>query len=291
MKRGLIAWDRNELPPAVFERRMDEARAALAARDLHALAIYSDIWRANQGRYFTNFMPYWNRSLVVLPREGAPVLLCGLSPRVYPWIRSVTVIEDIRPANQLVPALLTLCEERAWTRLGVLDLARLPYEVCQPLSKSWLKVADMMLPVVDEFDLAMRRRASDLARRILDEHLPRGAGLTDHQFTGRLERALRRAGAEDLIVLISTGEGVPRPARGVRLGASYSVSVALEYRGHWIKLTRAHPRVSPGSDPCGSVTENLAGPYPFEAGAGSVIARQDEFLRDGLRWFEGDTLL
>src|SRR5712691_2112870 len=114
MKRGLIRWDREALPPSAFDARLAKARKALEDRDLPALVVYSDVWRANQARYLTNFMPYWNRSLVVIPREGGPVLLCALSPRVYPWIRSVTVFQEIRPASKLVETLTTLCEERHW---------------------------------------------------------------------------------------------------------------------------------------------------------------------------------
>ena len=101
MKRGLIAWDRAQLPSAVFDSRLARARAALAERSLPALLVYTDVWRSNQARFLTNFMPYWNRSLVVIPRDSPPVLLCALSPRVYPWIKSVTVFEDIRPASEI----------------------------------------------------------------------------------------------------------------------------------------------------------------------------------------------
>ncbi len=133
MKRGLITWDKAELPPSVFDARLARARAALVKHDLPALLVYSDVWRSTEGRHLTNYMPYWNRSLIVIPREQGPVLLCGLSPRVYPWIKSVTIFEEIRPASKLVPTLLQVCAERGWTKLGVLDLPRLPHEIHAPL--------------------------------------------------------------------------------------------------------------------------------------------------------------
>ena len=191
MKRGLIAWDRSELPPSVFEARLEHRAPVLTDRDLPALLVYSDVSRSKQARFLTNFMPYWNRSLVVIPRDGTPVLLCGLSPRVYPWIKSVTVFEEIRPASMLVPTLLQFCSERGWTRLGVLDLARLPREVQVPL-----EVHDVRIGLVDETEVAMRRRAAQVARRILGEELSEG----DLKLSGRLELAYRRAGAEDLIL-------------------------------------------------------------------------------------------
>ena len=75
MKRGWITWDKAVIPPAAFEARLGAACAHLAAHDLAALVVYSDVWKSNQGRYFSNFMPYWNRALIVIPRDGAPVLL------------------------------------------------------------------------------------------------------------------------------------------------------------------------------------------------------------------------
>jgi Xaa-Pro aminopeptidase len=241
MKRGLITWDKAELPPSVFEARLAKARQALAAQDLPALLVYSDVWRSTEGRHLTNFMPYWNRSLIVIPREQAPVLLCGLSPRVYPWIKSVTVFEEIRPASKLVPTLLQLCAERGWSQLGVLDLPRLPHEIHLPLATSKVGLSDVKLDLTDEAEISMHRRAEQMAREILAAELPHGAGLTDYQFSGRLERAFRRAGAEDLVLLFSTGESAPRPARGTMLGDRYSVAVALEYRGHWARVTQGLP--------------------------------------------------
>lgn len=241
MKRGLITWDKTELPPAVFDARLAKARKALAAQDLPALLVYSDVWRSTEGRHLTNYMPYWNRSLIVIPREQPPVLLCGLSPRVYPWIKSVTIFEDIRPASKLVPTLLQLCSERGWTKLGVLDLARLPHEIYSPLESSDVKASDVQLDLADDAEIAMHRRAEQIAREILTAELPKGVGLTDYQFSGLLERAFRRAGAEDLVLLFSAGESAPRPARGAMLGKQYSVAVALEYRGHWARIVQGRP--------------------------------------------------
>jgi len=241
MKRGLITWDKAELPPSVFETRLTKARAALAEQELPALLVYSDVWRSTEGRHLTNYMPYWNRSLIVIPREQPPVLLCGLSPRVYPWIKSVTVFEEIRPASKLVPTLLQLCAEHGWVKLGVLDLPRLAHEIHSPLASSGVKAHDVQLELTDDAEIAMQQRAERMAREILTAELPKGIGLTDYQFSGLLERAFRRAGAEDLVILFSTGDSAPRPARGAMLGDRYSVAVALEYRGHWARVRLGLP--------------------------------------------------
>jgi len=296
MKRGLITWDQAELPRSVFDMRLAKARAATAAAGVPALLVYTDIWRANQGRFLTNFMPYWNRSLAVIPADGDPVLLCGLSPRVYPWIKSVTLFEEIRPASKLVFTLLKLCEEHQWKALGVLDLTRVPHEVHAPLAASGLTLKDVRLTTLDDAALAMHRRAADLARGILSDVLPAGVGITGHQFAGRLERHFRREGAEDLVILLSVGATPPIPATGAVLPSSYSVSVAVEYRGHWARVTRAHAPTAAvrvledAFAQGGGLIENLSGPYPYELGSGPLVARHVEITYDGRRLFHGDTL-
>ncbi|HEX5430448.1 MAG TPA: hypothetical protein VFW83_00670 [Bryobacteraceae bacterium] len=302
MKRGLIAWDKAELPPEAFEARLSKARQALAERDLPALIVYSDVWRSNWGRHFANFMPYWNRALLAIPADDKPVLLCSLSPRVYPWIKSVTVLEEIKPSPNLSQRVFEMCSEKGWSRIGVLDLPGLPYDLYARLSAGPVQAVDVPVKAVhpgpDAWEISMHRRALKLAREIVAEELPGGPGLTDHEFAGRLERKLRRAGAEDLVILVTNGDKAPAPARGAILEEGFSVAVALEYRGHWIKLTRPHRAIN-GADldraPV-SCTDGLSGPYPFESldsppEPGHIFARHVEIESGGRRLFYGDTYL
>src|SRR5215469_3310788 len=152
MKRGWISWDQTELPRAVFDARLGAARRP----DLSAVVVYTDIWRSNRVRHFSNFMPYWNRAFLVIPREEPPTLLCGLSPRVYPWIRSVTILENILPSPSLPGRLLQLCSERGWTRIGALNFTQFPHDLYSALST--IEVVDLPMEVSpDNTELAMHR--------------------------------------------------------------------------------------------------------------------------------------
>jgi Xaa-Pro aminopeptidase len=241
MKHGLIAWDKTELPEAAFETRLAAARRALAERGLPALIVYTDICKSDRARYLSNFMPYWNRALLVIPMEGKPVLLCSLSPRVYPWIKSTTILEEIKFSPNLAQAALDLSLER----IGIVDLDGLPYDLHTELCAGKAEVIDVPWSAVrqadlDEWELAMYRRASAMAREVLEQEMPAGVGLVDHEFVGRLERKCRRAGAEDLIVLVTNGVTPPAPPTGAILNENFSVSVALEYRGHWARYEKSH---------------------------------------------------
>ena len=272
MKRGLISWDRAELPAAAFEARLSALYRLCADFDVPALVAYSDVCRSNDVRYISNYMPYWNRALTVVPRGEKPILLCALSPRVYPWIKSVTVHETILPSPSLPGQLVKLCAEKGWSKLGVLDRAGLPNDLYTQLGAEKLAFVDVprgaFRPVATESELAMHRRAAVLAREVLEGEVTRGAvGLSDYELAGRLERRFRRAGAEDLVVLISDGRSVPLPAAGKQINENSSASVALEYNGHWVKLSRNAVNVTSALPPSADADvhrELLSGRYPWE---------------------------
>src|SRR6185312_4027897 len=193
MKRGFIGWDPRQLPRAALEARLEELQRTLAGLGVHALVAFSDVWRSNDVRYLSNYIPYWNRALTVIPCGEKPILLCALSPRVYPWIRSVTLHETILPSPQLIAQLVRLCEERGWTRVGVLDQEGLPYDLYQQLVAQKLEIVDVprhrVRPKATASEITMHRHAAHLARAVLEKEITGVAtGLTDRELTGRLER-------------------------------------------------------------------------------------------------------
>jgi hypothetical protein len=297
LKRGLISWDQSELPPTVFERRLERARRVLADRELSALVVYSELWRSNQARFFSNYMPYFNRALLIIPRDLPPTLLCGLSPRVYGWIRSVTTIEDVRPAGNFAKPLFEIAAERKWPRIGGLDVDQFPYDIHKalqagPFLLASVESAAVFSPADDDTELAMRRKAVTLGKDVLKEEVPNAVGLVDHQFVGILERRFRRAGAEDLIVLTTNGHSVPAPPCGAVLEEHFSVSVALEYRGHWVRITRAHGSAQLRDITANaSTSEKLDTSYPYEIGGGKIHALCFEYSHKGKRLFHGDTIV
>jgi hypothetical protein len=292
VKRGWITWDKSELPQAAFDSRLNAARAEMTRRDLDAIAVYSDLWRSNQGRYYSNYMAYFNRAFSVIPRDGKPVLLCGLSPRVYPWIKTVTIFDEVLASPNLPKRLLDLAAEKSWKRIGVVDLDGLPNDLHTQIRAGAIELVDVpWRNEPDQWELAMYRKAAKMAREILAEELPAGPGLTDHEFVGRLERRFRRAGAEDLIILIANGDTPPIPAHGEKLGEDFSVTLALEYRGHWVKISRAQTSVKIPDIASAARTfeEKLSGPYPYDPGSGGLFTKHLQFQANGRRLFHGDS--
>jgi hypothetical protein len=303
MKRGLISWDKTQLPPAAFDTRLDVINRQCEKFDVPAIAAYSDVWRSNDVRYISNYMPYWNRALTVVPRGEKPILLCSLSPRVYPWIKSVTIHEVIVASPSLPVQVAKLCAERGWTRIGLLDVGGLPNDLYTQLRAGTVQIVDIprdqVRGVAAASELSMYRRAAQVARGVLQEEITGSVvGLRDYEFVGRLERNFRRAGAEDLVVLVSDGRTVPLPASGRQVGDNSSVTVALELNGHWAKLSRNVAGVTCALPPAAGSTvhlEKLSGPYTWEGisspdeAAGAVVALQVEINSGGYRLYFGDT--
>jgi hypothetical protein len=184
----------------------------------------------------------------------------------------------------------------------MLDHAGLPHDLFTELAAAEkLEIVDVprdvVRPEASESELAMHRRAASLARTVLEAEIAKGAsGLTDRVFTGRLERELRRAGAEDLFVLVSNGRAAPAPASGRLFDASSSASVALEYGGHWARVSRNVAGVTCSLPPGRGATlrlESLSEGSGWEGIAdsvpGRVISVQVEINSGGNRLFYGDT--
>src|SRR5437899_11279051 len=95
MRRGLMGWDEAELPKSALAARLARLRAAMALDGLDALLLYTNIVRPSAVCWLTGFTPYWIESLLLVPRDGAPMLASALSKRVADWIRATSQIEDI----------------------------------------------------------------------------------------------------------------------------------------------------------------------------------------------------
>jgi hypothetical protein len=303
MKRGLISWDAKELPVAELATRLAAVQTVMRTKGVDALVVYSDVWRSNDVRYLSNYMPYWNRAFAVVPRDERPILLCSLSPRVYPWIKSVTVHETIVASPSLPVALFKLCTERGWSQVGVCDLDGLPADLHAQMLAGKVRIVDIarseIRPGPTEVEVRMHARAARLAREVLDAQLASAGEQTDHELTGNLERLLRRAGAEDAVILICDGKRPPVPASGAIVGKYTSVVVAVEYNGHWAKVTRNLTGITsplPAKSGVKMLRETLSGPYSWQSLDGTeatsaVVSLQLEIRQNDYRLYYGDTCL
>ena len=305
MKRGLIIWDQARVPPSAFATRLDALNQLMERHAVPALAVYTDVWRSNDVRYVSNYMPYWNRAFAVVARAEKPVLLCSLSPRVYPWIKTVTIHETVVPSPSLPIQLLKLATDRGWSRLGILDFDGLPYDLHTQIRADRLEIVDIPRELAraapDAAEIAMHRHAAAIAREALSGELIEAAiGMSEFSLIGRIERVVRRAGAEDLVAMVSDGRRGLRSATGESVGRNTSIMAAVEYSGHWAKVSRNVAGVisPPSSLERTGYMETLSGCYPWQPVQrqalpdAAVVALQVELDGGaGVRLFYGDTCL
>ena len=302
MKRGLVSWDKHELPGEELATRLAACHTLARKRGVDAVVVYSDVWRSNDARYLSNYMPYWNRAFVVVPLDEKPILLCALSPRVYPWIKTVTVHETIIASPSPPATLFKLCDERGWRRLGVCDLDGLPTDLHAELTSGKVELVDIsrseVRPAPTAVEVRMHARAARMAREVLEQELAKVEARNDHELTGRLERDLRWAGAEDVVILVADGQGPPIPAEGRAVGPHTSVVVAIEYNGHWAKVTRNLAGVTSNLtslNGANQLREILSGPYSWEEAediaAPAIISLQLQISANDRQYYYGDTCL
>ena len=144
----------------------------------------------------------------------------------------------------------------------------------------------------------MHARAARMAREVLEHELAKMEARNDHELTGRLERELRWAGAEDVVILVSDGQGPPIPAEGRAVGPHTSVVVAIEYNGHWAKVTRNLAGVTSNLtslNGANQLREILSGPYSWEetddTRTAAIISLQLQISANDRQYYYGDTCL
>lgn len=234
MRRGLIAWSKEQVPPSALDARVRRVQQALGAQGLDALLAYTSFPRPAAVSWLTHFIPYWSEALVAVLPEGPPSLLPSLSKRTVPWIREVSHVGEIFPAPDLGRAAAAFVDERALKRVGVVDLEHLPWSVAEPMGMgAELVDASELFAVLrqpaDRYENALAERATQIAEHALAA-IP-GRTLHANEILSAVESAARREGAEELIPRVS------------RIGDRNAVELSVAYKGAWIRLCRTYPFV------------------------------------------------
>ena len=93
---GSYTWAQDRLPGDEFSLRLDELRGAMAQHDWRAILAYGDVREHAALAYLSNFVPRVRWGMALLPASGDARLLCAMSTRDLPAMRSLTWIADVR---------------------------------------------------------------------------------------------------------------------------------------------------------------------------------------------------
>src|SRR5579871_1395624 len=93
---GSYTWAQDRLPNDEFGLRLDELRRAMAKHGWRAVLAYGDVREHAALAYLSNFIPRVRWGMALLPRDGDARLICAMSTRDLPAMRTLTWIADVR---------------------------------------------------------------------------------------------------------------------------------------------------------------------------------------------------
>ena len=210
MRRGLMAWDENELPRGTLMERIAGLRAMMSAAASTAFICYTNLVQPGAVTYLTGFTPYWSDALLLVPQTGAPVFATALSKRVADWIGSTNPLSEIVNTPKPGAAVGGGWRRTAAPRVGVLELDRLPGglydEIAAPRPRSsWSMAAPDSLSLRRRIDGAERgliARADALAVAALAQVDPDRAADAG-AVAGLVEKEARLRGAEEAYIAVA----------------------------------------------------------------------------------------
>jgi len=93
---GSYIWAQDRLPYDEFTLRLDALRAAMERNGWPGVLVYGDVREHAALAFLSSFIPRVRWGMALLPRTGDARLLCAMSTRDLPAMRTLTWIADVR---------------------------------------------------------------------------------------------------------------------------------------------------------------------------------------------------
>ncbi len=249
MRRGLIARSADELPDAALDARLDRVRAAMRAASLDALIVYTNNTRPAGVSWLTGFVPYWSEALLVLPRDGDPVLVVALTYRVKTWIERTSRVADVIHTPRIgLEAGRRIAAAKRDAAVGIVDFDGLSAGIVDDLREGGPQLAlrDASAPfaearaVADGNEIGLAEMAAMYAHDALARIPPDGAELGPMLAAAEAEARLR--GAEEIYLAaapdLARDQRLRRIEGAVAPGSSFAVRASVAYKGTWVRMVR-----------------------------------------------------
>ena len=249
MRRGLIARSPDELPDAALDARLARVRAAMGAASLDALIVYTNTTRPAGVSWLTGFVPYWSEALLVLPREGDPVLVVALTFRVKTWIERTSRVADVIHTPRIgLEAGRRIAATKADAKVGIVDFDNMSAGIVDDLREGGpglaLRDASALFAqaraVADPTEIALATKAASIARRALAQISSARASLGD--MLAAAEAAARQQGAEEIYLAAAPDLARDHRLRRIEgeaaLGQNFAVRASVAYKGSWVRMVR-----------------------------------------------------
>ncbi|HYM17160.1 MAG TPA: aminopeptidase P family N-terminal domain-containing protein [Micropepsaceae bacterium] len=243
MRRGLMAWDAEEIPVEALHERTRRLLAEMVNADQDAIILYTNFIRSAAVSYLTAFSPYWADGVLLVPREGEPVFATTLSKRVGEWIQTVKPVGGLLTSPTPAKVLGEILAEKKARRVSILELDAFPSGLYQELvgAAPGVEIVDgtdvfAKARVIDDVERRLMKRADAIARGALDGIFVMRAE-TAGEIVGAVEKAARMMGTEEVYVAIASNLDSDRRFARVSgpkpLGSRYAVRATVAYKGVW----------------------------------------------------------
>ncbi len=197
-------------------QKLKKALSLMAQKDLEGLIIYSggtcSILRPSYLYYFSEFKPMGPRNAAIISKSGDIILL--VEPR---WdavrVKEKSWIQDVRGSSDFVKDLLETIQGFGITGpVGVVGSKEMTGEVYAGIEALvGIVVADDVVEEIarekSERDLAIVRETGRIADEGFTAFLEQAReGIREYELAAEMEFAMRRAGADDIFILLSSGK-------------------------------------------------------------------------------------
>jgi hypothetical protein len=254
MRRGLMGWNKDELPVAALEARLARLRAGMDAAGMDAFIVYTNNVRPAAVTWITGFTPYWSDALLLVGKTGAPAFATALSKRVSEWIRTTDPVSEIvntpKPGEKIGELLKKYPLMR---RVGILEYDTLPAGLAYDLetaaaSVEWVDGTAMFAGLRREIDDAERgllARCNAIAEAALRE-AESGKAQDAGTLAGLVEQSARLAGAEEAYIAVApdldADTRLNRTSQPTPLAERFAVRASISYKGCWVRRIRTFVR-------------------------------------------------
>jgi hypothetical protein len=257
MRRGLMAWDENELPRGVLMQRIEGLRAVMTRDGLDGFILYTNLVQPGAVTYLTGFTPYWSDALLLLPKAGAPIFATALSKRVANWISSTNPLSEIVNTPKPGAAVGRRLAADGCRRVGVLELDRLPGGLYDEITGAAPTVAladgsaafASLRRRIDPAERGLIARADALAVSALAQVDPDQAADAG-AVAGLVEKRARLQSAEEAYIAVAADLAADRRMIRVSgplpLADRFALRASIAYKGSWVRRTRTFARHAAG---------------------------------------------
>lgn len=245
MRRGLLEWSPDEVPAETLKKRLLAVQAMMKEQGLDALLLYTDQTRPAAVSRLVQFIPYWNRCVLVVRTDGPPVLCAGLSNRVAGWIKEASAVTEVVCSPRLAQSVGDLVGEG--DAIGVVELSLFPRDIAEGVAEP-----SQFRDVTQAFEAALAtapgpseilaQRAQDVGRAGLDAAEQAFETSRGNAVIAEAERAARRAGAEEVLISVapdaSRNPRLRRVEGKIEFGERAFFRLSVAYKGSWLRLGR-----------------------------------------------------